>query len=128
MDLEKKLAAADGAKEQAVAAALADASAESEKAFAEAAKRVKALEDALAAAGDLFQNEKREALEDLTQKHESVLRRPKEKSARRARTRKVLRRPWTRPKRSTPRPWMTPPSRRRRPWRRRYRRRRRSTP
>ena len=73
MDLEKQLAAAEGATEKAVAAALADASEGSEKALAESAKRVKALEDALAAAGDLFQNEKREALEDLTQKHESVL-------------------------------------------------------
>ena len=73
LDLEKKLAfAADGAKEQAVAAALSEVSADREKALSEAAKRVKALEDALAAAGDLFQNEKREALEDLTQKHESV--------------------------------------------------------
>ena len=94
-------------------------SAESEKALSEAAKRVKALEDALAAAGDLFQNEKREALEDLTQKHESVSGGHERKVGKGARTRRVARRPWTRPKRSTPRPWTTPPSRRRRPSRQR---------
>ena len=124
VELEQALAAADGAKEQAVAAALAEASSDSEKAAA--AKRVKALEDALAAAGDLFQNEKREALEDLTQKHESVLAETERKVGKARGTRRVVRRPWRRPKRSTPRPWTTRPSHRRRPSRQHCQRRRRS--
>ena len=59
-------------------------SADSEKALAEAAKE-QALEDALASAGDLFQNEKREALEDLTQKHESACGRKKSRQGARGR-------------------------------------------